>query len=175
MSGSLKDQLIALGLRGSPPKPRRRKAGMGASRRSAKKEQGQEPSLREAWREREQAEQRETADAANRKRAEQLRRQEVNRQIDALVAGQARNDPQAEIKRNFVYKKRIRSVLVNREQLQQLNEGSLGVVFLRGRYLLVEPVILEQVRRLSAEHVPDLAGSGGPDEGDHPVPDDLVW
>ena len=62
------------------------------------------------------------------------------------------------------------------EQLAAVNDGSLGVVFLRGNYLLVDPQLRDQIAALSADHVPDLSGDGSAEEeGDHPVPDDLVW
>ena len=66
------------------------------------------------------------------------------------------------------------SVRVNAEQLKALNGGELALVFLRGDYLVVKPELAEQVRRLSADHVPDL-GTEDPGEEEFPVPDDLLW
>ena len=84
------------------------------------------------------------------------------------------NDPEAGLSRNFLFKGRIRKVNVTAEQLGALNDGRLGIVYLAGGYHILPPHIVEQVRSLSAEHVPDLAA--GPDEdGQHPVPDDLIW
>ena len=59
-----------------------------------------------------------------------------------------------------MYKGRIRSVLVTPEQLRSLNEGELGLVFLRGSYFLLKPEIVEQVRSISPDHVPALDAGG---------------
>ena len=89
----------------------------------------------------------------------------------------ALNDSKAEVKRNFLYKGRIRGVLVTPEQLKALNAGELGLVFLRGNYVLMLPEHVELVRAVSDEHVPDLGGAEPDDEeeSEHKVPDDLVW
>jgi uncharacterized protein YaiL (DUF2058 family) len=194
---SLKDQLLALGL-AKPEAGRRtsKKAGAGRkagneARTSAGRDSGQrrtgsrrsgrgsrsEPSLDHAWRLRAQAERQERERAKSAKLAEERRRRRINRDLQALVDEHAVNDPDAELKRNFVYKGRIRSVPVTRQQLVALNEGMLGVVFLKGSYFLVPTDVARQAAELSAEHVPDLdaAGEADPEEVEHPVPDDLIW
>jgi uncharacterized protein YaiL (DUF2058 family) len=181
MSNSLKDQLVALGL--AQDKPKKRPKPRGKPRpasdrppRTAAAGKGSDISLDAAWRARDRDEKKAAEDKAAAKRAEDLRRRQVNAEIAALVKDQALNSPAAEVKRNFLYKGRIRTVLVTPEQLPLLNEGRFGVVFLRGSYLLVTPELAERVRVVSAEHVPDLGGEdAGEDEGDYPVPDDLVW
>lgn len=191
MSDSLKDQLLALGLakpeqarRKTPHKPGKRGhqgrdgAARGkAARGQAKASSSGEISLDEAFRQRARAEQSEADRARAEKLAEQQRRQAINQTLQALVAEHACNDAAAELKRNFIYKGRIRSVLVNPAQLVDLNAGELGLIFLRGRYFLVPAAIAEQAQSLSAGHVPDLSGpdAGEADDGDHPVPDDLIW
>ncbi|MDT8319165.1 MAG: DUF2058 family protein, partial [Xanthomonadales bacterium] len=84
------------------------------------------------------------------------------------------NCDDAEVARNFLFRGRIRKVNVTREQLVALNAGELGVVYLAGRYHLLPEAALNEVRALSAEHVPDLSGSE-PDDDEFPVPDDLIW
>lgn len=184
MSDSLQDQLRALGLaRDRPRKPgRKRRAkrsgdarsrrGSGANRGAQGK--GGDISLEAAWRARQSEEKASAERAKAEKRARDLERRRLNSQIEALVEGQALNDRSAELKRNFLYKGKIRSVRVNAEQLAALNAGDLALVFLRGDYLLVEPSLAEKVRALSPEHVPDLGGDD-PGEDEFPVPDDLVW
>ena len=192
MSESLKDQLLALGLarpeqakqKTTPHKPakRGRKGHDGGARGQAARGRGKAPSggeisLDEAFRQRARAEQSEADRARAEKLAEQQRRQEINQALQALVDEHACNDAAAELKRNFIYKGRIRSVLVTPAQLVALNAGELGLIFLRGRYYLVPAAVAAQAGSLSADHVPDLSGpdAGEADEGDHPVPDDLVW
>jgi uncharacterized protein YaiL (DUF2058 family) len=191
MNDSLKDQLIALGL--AQDKPRKRRPGT-TSRGRGRGQKGNGPatakaagrkargapadgiSLEQAWRERQREEKRTREAAREAKLAEERRRRRLNQEIGELVEGKALNDAAAELKRNFVYKGKIRSVRVTAEQLEALNEGRLALVFLRGSYLVVEPGLAEAVRKLSAEHVPNLSGPSAEDEdGDHPVPDDLIW
>lgn len=185
MSDSLQDQLRALGLaRDKPRKPARKRggnpaagAGRGARRSGRKRNgagQGGDISLEAAWRARQSEEKASAERAKAEKRARDLERRRLNSEIEALVAGRALNDRSGELKRNFLYKGKIRSVRVNPEQLAALNEGALALVFLRGDYLLVEPALAERVRTLSPEHVPDLGGDE-PGEEEFPVPDDLVW
>jgi len=195
MSGSLKDQLIALGLAAQKPKPKPKPAPKpeprqkqhGAKPKPAGGKPQRQPrkdpqtadsiSLDAAWKARQREEQQASEQQAAAKRAEDLRRRQVNAEVEALVKDQALNSAEAELKRNFLYKGRIRSALVTPEQLQALNSGALGLVFLRGRYLLLPPELVARVQALSPEHVPDLSGAdAGEDEGDYPpVPDDLVW
>ena len=110
------------------------------------------------------------------KRADDLLRRQVNAKIQLLVDAHALNDKKAERKRNFLYKGRIRSVLVTPQQMKALNAGALGVVFIRGNYILMLPEHVEEVRTISADHVPDLSGHGqDQEEGAFKVPDDLSW
>jgi uncharacterized protein YaiL (DUF2058 family) len=166
MGNSLKDQLIALGL---ADQPKRSKPG-----RAGRKQAGPELSLDRAYRLRRKEEKETAAAKRHEKRAEDLLRRQVNGQIQKLVDAHALNDRTAEVKRNFLYKGRIRSVLVTPAQLRALNAGELGLVFLRGNYILMLPEHVEEVRRISADHVPELGGGSSEDE-EFPVPDDLVW
>lgn len=177
MGDSLKEQLIALGL-AKPGGDRKPKAGRkpAVRRKPQKRDRGQ-LSLDEAYRLRQREEKRSAAEKKARKRAEDILRRQINAKVQGIVEAHALNDKAAELKRSFLYKGRIRSVLVTPEQLAALNAGELGVVFLRGSYFVMLPEHVESVREISADHVPEL-GSGGDEtdeEGEFPVPDDLVW
>lgn len=195
MSDSLQDQLLALGLAKEKPRKKTRgkkrgassrgqnhrprpgghgaRKGKGAANKEANLKDG-EISLDAAFRAREREEQQSAARIKAEKRALDLERRRLNTEIEALLKGNALNDREGELKRNFLYKGKIRSVRVNREQLEALNEGRLKLVFLRGDYLLVTPEVAAKVHAVSPEHVPDLGGDD-PGEEEHPVPDDLVW
>ncbi len=183
MSDSLQDQLLALGLAKEKPKPAgkkrkpRARQGRGSSDGRAKRpasHAGGEISLDAAYRAR-QKEEKTSAEAARaEKRALDLERRRVNTEIEKLLKDQALNDREGALKRNFLYKGKIRSVRVNEAQLKLLNEGALALVFLRGDYLVVKPELAEQVRQLSPEHIPDLGGDA-PEEEEFPVPDDIIW
>jgi uncharacterized protein YaiL (DUF2058 family) len=192
MSKSLQEQLQALGLARAassgqgktaareaagkgkrpgraPPKPAG-KAGSGADRSAASAEM----SLQQAYRLREQQAKEQAEQAREQKRLKDLRRRQVNDAIRAIVEPNRLNDLAAELSRHFMYKGRIRKVNVTADQLKALNEGELGLVYLAGGYHVLPPEYVEQVRALSAEHVPDLSGGAAEDE-QFPVPDDLVW
>ena len=177
MSDSLKDQLKALGLAPKPVKRDHKRPARQHKPKSAKaaKIDPDNISLDQAYRMRNQQERQQKQQATERKQAEQRKRREINQKIKALVNDHAVKDKAAEIKRNFLYKGRIRSVLVNPEQLKQINEGVLAVVYLSGNHHLIPVEVVEQVRGFAPDNVPDLQGSQSAEEEDHPVPDDLIW
>lgn len=183
MSDSLQDQLLALGLAKEKPAPagkkhkphaRKGQGDRGPRRKSPASNKDGEISLDAAYRARQKAERSGAAQARAEKRALDLERRKINTEIDGLLKDQALNDREGALKRNFLYKGKIRSVRVNEAQLKALNEGMLGLVFLRGDYVVVKPELADQIRLLSPDHVPDLGGDA-PDDDDVPVPDDLVW
>ena len=175
MSNSLKDQLLALGLApkktgGKPNKP-------GKPKNPVNKRQPKtaEISLDQAYkiRVREERLQKEKALAAKLRKEQQ--RREINQKIKTLVKQYAVRDPQADYKRNFIFKERIRSVLVTREQIAEINSGALGVVYLRGNYHLMPMERIAEIQEFAADHIPDLKGAEPEGEDEHPVPDDLIW
>lgn len=113
----------------------------------------EEMDLAKAYALRAQSEQRERErkQQAEREVAEHRRRQ--REQVAALIEGRTLNREDAESVRNFEYGGRIRRVYVTDEQLEQVNSGELGVVQMRGRYLLVERHLAEQVRGVDASAV----------------------
>ena len=181
MSDSLQDQLKALGLAKEKKKVvKKARKPHPAKQRPARRppvKSDSEMSLDQAYRLRQKEEKKTAHNKKEHKRLLDLQRRQINLKLQGLVADHALNDKKAEVKRNFLYKGRIRSVLVTPEQLKALNAGELGLVFLRGNYILMLPKHVEQVRAISADHVPDLGGSEPDDDGDdeHKVPDDLVW
>lgn len=175
MSNSLKDQLLALGLapkktERKPDKPRKPKKPA-----NKRKPESAEISLDQAYkiRVREERSQKEKELAAKRQKEQQ--RREINQKIKALVKEHAVRDADADCKRNFIFKGRIRSVLVTREQLAEINSGVLGVVYLRGNYHLMPADRIAEIHGFAADNIPDLKGAEPEGEDEHPVPDDLIW
>ncbi len=119
--------------------------------------------------------------AAERERqADALRRREAKARIVEIVAGQARNDAQADIARHFEYGGKIRRVHVTADQLRAVNAGELGVVQLDGRYLLFDAAMVEQVRALLPSVIALMVVPGAVEDDPfadprYQVPDDLVW
>jgi uncharacterized protein YaiL (DUF2058 family) len=193
--GTLQDALLKSGLADEDQlkKSRRRdKPGAGNSagkkargsapvrkkKRTARKKTGGDSDLARAYAARRKAEQREKEAEKQRRVAEQEERRKRNLALDDIIQGNTLNRKEADVPRYFEHMGRIRRVLCTPEQREQLNRGEIGVVNLRGSYLLVSLETLEKYREVAPDLVPGLEGREEPeDDGSHypPVPDDLVW
>ncbi|MFC1777119.1 DUF2058 family protein [Pseudomonadota bacterium] len=175
MSNSLKDQLLALGL--APAKTESRPNKQRKPKPAVKKpKQGNaEIPLDQAYRIRSQDDRQKKEQAIALKREQEQQRREVNKKIKTMVKESAIRDANADSKRNFLYKGRIRSVLASIEQIREINSGALGVVYLSGNYHLMPTDKIEEIRQFAPDHVPDLRGAEIEGEEDNPVPDDLIW
>lgn len=186
MGESLQDQLRALGLAKQQKHARKSRAEPGQSgKQRAAREPAEHPagemSLDQAWALREQEEQRRAQAAQRQAQAERIRKQEedrrrraLNEQVRAIVDAHRLSRDDAELARNFMFRGRIRKMYVTPEQQRALNAGELGIVYLAGGYHLLASEQLQAVRAISAEHVVEPE-SAVEDEGEFPVPDDLVW
>ena len=121
-----------------------------------------------------QQERQQKEQAVARKREQERLRREINQKIKALSKEFAIRDEAADTKRNFLYKGRIRSVLTTPEQLRDINDGKLGVVYLSGNYHLMPVEKIEEIRAFAPDHIPDLSGTESVGDEEFPVPDDLV-
>jgi uncharacterized protein YaiL (DUF2058 family) len=175
MSNSLKDQLLALGLAPKKSKPEPGDKPKVRNKPARTDRQDKEISLDQAYRMRVKEERLQQERAVELKRQQERERRQTNQKISALVKEHSVRNPSAENKRNFIYKGRIRSVLATPEQITEINSGKLGVVYLSGNYHLLPSDRIEEIRQFAPDHIPDLSGADQEDEGDHPVPDDLIW
>lgn len=193
--GTLQDALLKAGLadekqaekgrrRGKPgagqPGPTKARSNGPArkKKRTARKKKGADSDLARAYAARRKTEAREKEAEKERRVAEQEERRRRNLKLDEIVQGKTLNRKDAEVPRYFEHMGRIRRVLCTPQQREQLNNGEIGVVNLRGSYLLVSLDTLEQYREVAPDLVPGLEGREEPeDDGSHypPVPDDLVW
>ncbi|HHW4681162.1 MAG TPA: DUF2058 domain-containing protein [Xylella taiwanensis] len=129
---------------------------------------------------------------AQREKAEQMEierlKQEAARQrweaktrFEALVKDKALNHPEADIARYFSYGGKIKRIYVTADQLKALNAGELGVVQLKGRYLLVTAELLAEIEVVFAPAIALKIDPNLPEQADsyadpkYRVPDDLVW
>ncbi len=175
MSKSLKDQLLALGLASKQAETSRKKPRGNDSGVKSKNKKSSEMSLDQAYRMRIREERRQKEQSLALKREEERQRRQTNQKIQAIINEYAVRDAAADCKRNFIYKGRIRSVLATREQIRDINEGLLGVVYLSGNYHLMSAARIDEIRQFAADHIPDLRGAETAGEEDNPVPDDLIW
>ena len=175
MSNSLKDQLLALGLAPKKAKPEPKKRHFAQAKTVKPKKDGGEISLDQAYSIRNREERQQKEKAIKLKREQERQRREINQKLKGLIKQSAIRDPAAENKRNFLYKGRIRSVLATSDQINEINAGSIGIVYLSGSYHLMPAEVIEAVRLFAPDHVPDLSGAEYAEEEENPVPDDLIW
>ena len=173
MNESLKEQLMALGL--APKKNLSKPPKQKPSKKVQPKVDGADISLDQAYRIRGKEERRQKEQAIAKKRELEKQRRMINQKISGLIKEFSIKDNSAEIKRSFIYKGRIRSVLVTDAQLKSLNDGEMAVVYLSGNYHLLPSDHISEILKFAPDHVPDLSGSEQEGEEDNPVPDDLVW
>ena len=175
MSNSLKDQLLALGLAKKKVQTKPKKQARSRPPAAKAKTGSADISLDQAYRMRHQQERQQKEQAIAQKREQERLRRETNQKIKSLISDFAIRDEDADTKRNFLYKGRIRSVLATREQVTEINNGLLGVVYLSGNYFLMPAEKIGEIRQFAPDHVPDLGGAETAGEEDNPVPDDLIW
>jgi len=175
MSNSLKDQLLALGLAKKKAQPKPKKPAKNRAPAAKGKTGRGDISLDQAYRIRHQQERQHKEQVIAQKREQERLRREINKKIKSLISDYAIRDKDADSKRNFLYKGRIRSVLATRQQITDINNGLLGVVYLSGNYHLMPIETIEEIRQFAPDHVPDLGGADAEGEEDNPVPDDLIW
>ena len=175
MSNSLKDQLLALGLAPKKTKPEPRKTHKARPKPNRSKKSDSEISLDQAYRVRNKEERLQKEKAAEQKREQERNRRLTNQKIKTMVKEFTVRDAKAENKRSFLYKGRIRSVLATREQINEINTGAIGIVYLSGNYHLMPADKIEEIRQFAPDHIPDLSGPDHTEEEENPVPDDLIW
>ncbi len=154
------------------PKPESRRNGGRPPRKTS-----ESSDLARAYQARQQAEKQEREAKKQAKVAAQELRRKRNQLLDQVISGNSLNRKNADVPRYFEHLGRIRRVLCTQEQREQLNAGEIGVVNLRGSYLLVSLDTLAAYRAIAPDLVPDLNASEPEDDGSHypPVPDDLIW
>lgn len=191
--GSLQDALLKTGLADERRKPDKKRSGApntgrkqlpgNRKKKSGKRAAGGKPQvsdLERAWIARRKAEKDEKERVKQARVADQEARRKRNLELDRIVEGKALNVEDAELPRYFEHLGRIRRVLCTQAQRDAINNGDLGIVNLRGRYLIVAPDVLAEYHALAEDLVPDLSGNepvgSSEDDNDYPpVPDDLTW
>jgi uncharacterized protein YaiL (DUF2058 family) len=137
--------------------------------------------LAKAYAMRSETEKQERIEAERVKQEEAKRKRELKAKVQELLKDKAQNVDAAEQVRHFEYNGKIRRIYVTPEQLKAINTGSLGLIQLDGRYLIVTSELANEVKRLLPSIVALLIDPDAP-AGDDPysnlqyvVPDDLMW
>lgn len=189
-SGSLRDQLKALGLAKPKPEPEpvvtrdRRPHPASKPVKSPAKPRTNPPaqpataeeiSLAKAYAAKQAAEQAE-AEAARRQQEEKARlKRERKAAALRLLEGKSLTKPDAELPRHFEYGKKIRRIYVDAEQLKALNAGQLGIAQMDGRFTLVDQATIDELQRIAPEFVALRVDPDAPVNDDLAIPPDLHW
>lgn len=140
-----------------------------------------EMDLAKAYALRSETEKQERIEAEKRKQEEARRKRELKQKVQELLKDKAQNMETAEHVRHFEYNGKIRRVYVTPGQLSDLNKGTLALVQLDGRYLIVTAEIAAQVKTMLPSIVALMIDPDAPVADDpysdplYQVPDDLVW
>jgi uncharacterized protein YaiL (DUF2058 family) len=197
MNSLLKEQLLKAGFaapkKADPPPadpPRQRRPAPPAERRPPRNQSAppaapsasSEPSLKDAFAQRERQEQSDRDRAKAAAEAESKRRKLQREQLKQLLAAApALNDPAADIARNFNWARKIRRIYVTAEQLRGLNAGELGVVALDGRFTMHPAETVRAAAAIDPHALGLLVDPAAPEpepeynDPRYQVPDDLVW
>ncbi|MFL6591515.1 MAG: DUF2058 domain-containing protein [Luteimonas sp.] len=202
MTDSLRDQLLGLGFKPAAPERKPAKPNPAPGKRPEGQRRGAPPhvakpadrtqrnkpvrsrediDLAKAYAIRAQREKDERIEAERLKQEQARQRREAKARLAELLRDRMLNDPSADIARHFDYGGKIKRIYVTADQLRALNAGTLGVVQLEGRYLLVDAGVLAQAEEVFAPAVALKVDPHAPPADDpyadpkFHVPDDLVW
>lgn len=186
MSNSLRDQLLKAGLvseeqvrqaeqtrrdRGRVPRKKSKSQGKKAPRtppQAAKPEAARKAAPQPPQGERKSKRQQAREAARERKL--------MDRQLEAILAEAAQNDPDAAVAHHFTRGSKIKHLYVTERQQAQLAAGELSIVGFHGRHYLVACHDAQRLSDIDSKlfifrHDPEAPDS----EAEHPVPDDLEW
>jgi uncharacterized protein YaiL (DUF2058 family) len=176
MGNSLHDQLLNAGLVDEKQAGKTRQA-----KRKQRKQQGKQakgaaaaaPDAREQERAAKAARDREL----NRQRDAEAHRRALAAEVRQLVETHRQPTGEGEAKFHFADGTAIRSLHVSEALRGQLASGAMAVVRVDESYAVVPREAALRIAQRDPESVVVQAepGASAQDEGDHPVPDDLMW
>mgnify|MGYP003651441414 FL=1 len=182
---SLQEQLIKAGLvnkdRANKAKKDKQKQVKAERKQGGKKKQQRAPSI--ADKEREMRNQRDRE--LNRQKQQQIELRAAQAQIRQLIEANRIERGKGEIDYSFVYKNKVKKILVTEELRKQLSEGRMSIVRLvmpnETRFELVANAVAEKIAQRDANSVVQLnsnEATGATDDdpyADYKIPDDLTW
>ena len=185
MAGSLKDQLLNIGLvdqkkakqadtekrKKSKKAKKARKSGQSVIDVQAQKQQELEKQrLEKQQRDRE----------LNLQREEERRNKEIEAQCRQMITQQQLTWPNdAEVAYNFAYDKKVKTLYVTEELQGQLIRGQVSIAVLNEKFYLIPDKFAEKIEQRLPNYVIRIQPEEEPDEddpyADYKIPDDLMW
>lgn len=176
MSNSLRDQLLKAGLatqaqvdkaeqekqKPQTKKPPERPDKRAVQKPSPKPQQTtlpkakppapkKEEDLAQFYSARDKIEREEKLEQERRQREASERKKQLRQQVKTLLEGKLLNQPEADIRYNFVVGETIKYLYVTAEQQTQLAQGQLAITFLEGKRCLISLELAQQIQAIDPD------------------------
>lgn len=185
MAGSLKDQLLNIGLV-DQKKAKQADAEKRKQKKKAKnaRKSGQslvdEQKQKQIELEKQRKEKQERDRLLNLQRDEERRQREIEAQCRQMILQQNVFIPDnAEQSYNFVYANKVKTLYVTDELHAQLIRGQVAIATLDEKFYLIPDKFAEKIQQRIPDYVIRVEAEEEPDEddpyADYKIPDDLMW
>lgn len=117
-------------------------------------------------------------------KAQQLQQQQSKRQLlnlqlqqlfDKYKAQKPLQKPEGEIRFNYVYNNKVRSIFINKKQQQQLGAAELAITVFKAKTILVDKSMVDEILQIDPQRFIFINQTSSSDDEEFPVPDDLQW
>ncbi|MCP4597863.1 DUF2058 domain-containing protein [Neptuniibacter sp.] len=185
MAGSLKDQLLNMGLvdqkkaKQADTEKRKKKKQANKARKSGQTVVN-EQALKQQELEKQRKEKQEHDRELNRQRDEERRNREIEAQCRQMITQQKLNIPEnAEVSHNFAYDKKVKTLYVTEELQGQIIRGQVAIAVLDEKFYLIPDKFAEKIEQRHPDFVIRVQPEEEPEEddpyADYKIPDDLMW
>jgi len=185
MAGSLKDQLLNVGLvdqkkaKQADSEKRKQNKKAKKARKSGQKVVDEQAEKKQALEQQRQAKQ-ERDRELNRQRDEERRNKEIEAQCRQMITQQQIQLPEdAEVSYNFVYENKVKTMYVTPLIQGQLIRGQVAIATLEDKFYLIPDKFAEKIEQRLPSFVIRVQPEEEPEEddpyADYKIPDDLMW
>lgn len=185
MAGSLKDQLLNIGLvdqkkakKADSDKKKQKKQANKA--RKSGQAVADEQAIKQQALEQQRKEKQEHDRQLNLKREQEKRNKEIEAQCRQMITQHKIELPRnAEQSHNFAYENKVRTIYVTSELQAQLIRGQVAIAVLEEKFYLIPDKFAEKIEQRLPTYVIRVQPEEEPDEddpyADYKIPDDLMW
>lgn len=182
MSNSLADQLLKAGLvdeqqvNNAQQSKRRSQSNANQGKKQGSKNAGSAKSRAPSHARTQSSGQ--SANKLSDKQAKVEQRRLLNVQLKGVFEHEGVESPEGDQKFHYPYQNKVRGIYVSKSQHEKLSQGALAVTLYKAKTKLIPVELIDEVLAVDAErfmYVVSAESSAMTDEGDFPVPDDLIW
>ncbi|WP_415911352.1 DUF2058 domain-containing protein [Neptuniibacter sp. QD37_11] len=185
MAGSLKDQLLNMGLvdqkkaKQADTEKRKQNKKAKKARKSGQQVVDTQAEKKQALEEQRKAKQEHDREL-NRQRDEERRNKEIEAQCRQMIIQQQIELPEdAEVSYNFVYDNKVKTMYVTSLIQGQLFRGQVAIAALDEKFYLIPDKFAEKIEQRLPNYVIRVQPEEEPEEddpyADYKIPDDLMW